>query len=883
MATADSSSEHDYSAFTLQRSSVLLYVFVLLSGVAGLGYQMVWSRMLAVSLGHESVAVIAVVSAFFIGLTLGALTFGQRIRKSAAPHLWFIVLELVIAAWALSLIFLVPAYNQWVPKLIGIEASVIHHWTVAFGGSFLLLLPATAAMGATLPCMERIMAGLFNKPDRVAGLYASNTLGAVIGTVAATFYLMPQFGLTDTLIVFATLNLACAAGVWLLCRKLFRASHAKHHLSRTSTAIAVSRSDPARLASIFFITGLLGIGYEILVIRVLSQILENTVYSFAMVLSVYLLGTALGSAMYQRNWASQQLTEQQWSRRLDTLVIATSSACLLGVLALWFSNTVYLNIWQGLGRGFIPALLGEFSVAAIAFLLPTIAMGALFSHLAQKATHTIGLGVAIGFNTLGSAVAPIIFGIVVLPLIGAKLSLLLICVAYLLVLTPTLNRLKTWAILPLTTTLLLFASPLHLRFIALDETDRLVAYREGVMATLAVIEDNNQHRFLKVNNHFTMGGTASRYSDHRQTHIPLLLHGEPQSVLYLGVGTGITLDAARYYPNAKIVGVELIPESLPLMPYFGVNPDSAQWTNPPRLIAADARRYVMSADQKFDVIVGEIFHPARDGAGSLYTVEHFTAVKNLLNNDGLFCQWLPLFQLDMPSLKTIIRTFVHVFPHASLHLGHYSTQQPILCLEGSAKQRVYPQDYLLQLVTDRTLQNELVQMQLNSDFALFGGFLGSSNQLKEFAGTGPLNSDDHPVVTFQAPMLAYANEQPSIVRLSAIIDSLAEFRQKIVAQESDRAMHQYWQARDRYLSAALSMEQVSSEDWDSAIRSHLLDVVSISGDFEPAYFTLLMMAQELYARDPRASFELLNNLHTASPNHPEALQLQRRLFAENLP
>ena len=113
----------------------------------------------------------------------------------------------------------------------------------------------------------------------------------------------------------------------------------------------------------------------------------------------------------------------------------------------------------------------------------------------------------------------------------------------------------------------------------------------------------------------------------------------------------------------------MIPELLLPMSYFGVNPGSSQWVKPPQLIAA-ARCYAMSAEKVFDVIIGGIFHPARDGDGSLYTVEHVTAVKNLLKDDGLHCQWLPLFQLDLSSLKTIVRTFIHVFPNAQQHLGH---------------------------------------------------------------------------------------------------------------------------------------------------------------------------------------------------------------------
>ncbi len=860
--------------------STVFYLVVLFSGVAGLGYQMVWSRMLSVSLGHETVAVIAVVSAFFVGMMVGALAFGRLIRKSGFPHYWFVGLEWTIALWALALVFLVPHYNLVMPGLIGVEPATLRHWGVAFSGSLLLLLPATAAMGATLPAMERIMAGIWRKPDRVAGLYATNTFGAVIGTLAATFYLTPHFGLTTTLLLLAVTNFACGAVVLLLCARAGAATVAVPQVLIVTAKCSLTGISATRLRLTLFFTGLLGIGYEIIVIRVLSQVLENTVYSFAAVLTVYLVGTALGSAIYQRSWARQNFDTVQWQRRLGTLLVLTCTACLGGLMALWFSNIVYMSLWQGLGQGFVPAVVGELGAAALVLVVPTIAMGALFGHLAQRATQAVGLGVAIGLNTLGCALAPVLVGMVTFPLIGAKAVLVIISVSYLLLMPVSRAALNRWAMLPAGLAILLILSPIHLRFVDMQESDRVVHYREGVMATLAVVEDANQDRFLKVNNHFTMGGTASRYSDHRQTHIPLLLHGGPRSVLYLGVGTGITLDAARYHAQVEVVGVELIPESLSLIPHFGVDLSAGQWAHPPRLIAADARRYVVASDRKFDVIIGEIFHPARDGAGSLYTVEHFTAVKNRLTDNGSFCQWLPLFQLDLPSLKTIVRTFVHVFPDARLHLGHYSTQQPILCLEGSAEPRIYPENYLLNRVRAPALQNELVQMRLNSDFALFGGYLGGGEALGHFAGPGPLNTDDHLLVTYQAPMLAYASDEPPVLRLASILNSLADTRQSIVAPGFQSRMQGYWQARDRYLLAAVEMEQSDPEGWTGNLVSHLLDVVRISGDFEPAYFTLLSLAQELYARDPRASYQLLEDLRVASPGHPEALALRNRLFGQ---
>jgi spermidine synthase len=222
-----------------------------LSGCAGLGYEIVWARLLTASLGHEMVAVLGVVAAVFGGLALGSLTFGRRIVESAHPARWYAGLELTIGLWALVLI---------------------------------VLLPATSAMGGTLPALEAMLAPLVSRHAAVGRVYAANTFGAVAGTLATTFALLPKFGLAVTLMICAAVNLACALGVLRWDEPGGAATRARGTTSgRSFGALAP-----------LFLTGLLGIGYEVVAIRVVSQILENTVYTFAVLLAVYLFGTAFG-------------------------------------------------------------------------------------------------------------------------------------------------------------------------------------------------------------------------------------------------------------------------------------------------------------------------------------------------------------------------------------------------------------------------------------------------------------------------------------------------------------------------------------------------------------------------------------------------------------
>jgi spermidine synthase len=181
------------------------------SGCAGLGYQIVWTQQSSLWLGHESAGVLAVVAGFFGGLAAGALLLGPRIHRSSNPARWYAASEAVIGVWSLALALLFDPVSGWLLNLTGPQPSAAWHWLVAFCGTFLLLLPATASMGATLPAMQRIFGS-------IPALYAANTFGAVLGVLGAAFWLVPQIGLVRTANACAMLNSACA----LLAVKLVR-------------------------------------------------------------------------------------------------------------------------------------------------------------------------------------------------------------------------------------------------------------------------------------------------------------------------------------------------------------------------------------------------------------------------------------------------------------------------------------------------------------------------------------------------------------------------------------------------------------------------------------------------------------------------------------
>src|SRR5262245_61924735 len=448
-----------------------IVVIACLSGFAGLGYEIVWTRMLAVSLGHEIVAVLGVISALFAGLALGSLTPGRRIAASARPGLWYAGLELAIGIWALVLIPLSPLVGDLVPALVPVDAAPARQWLAAFALPFVLLLPATLAMGATLPALEAVLAPRLRAGGAVGRVYVANTLGAVGGVLATTFLLIPAFGLSVTLALCAAVNVLCALAMWCCDRAV-----------RVPVASASGSVAGGSLAPLF-LTGLLGIGYEVLTIRVVSQILENTIYTFAVLLVAYLFGTALGAGLRNR------LARSYGSDTLTTaLVLATSLSCVGGAVVLASAETILAALQALVPRTMAGRLGAELGVAAAAFVPPTVAMGALFTQLAQNARDREGgLGTALAINTSGGALAPAVFGPLLIPLVGAKLGFALGAFLYLLAL-PNLRRAAVAsALLVSAATLALALSPLSLRFVKVPPGGALVWHRDGVMAAVSVI------------------------------------------------------------------------------------------------------------------------------------------------------------------------------------------------------------------------------------------------------------------------------------------------------------------------------------------------------------------------------------------------------------
>ena len=359
----------------------------------------------------------------------------------------------------------------------------------------------------------------------------------------------------------------------------------------------------------------------------------------------------------------------------------------------------------------------------------------------------------------------------------------------------------------------------------------LRATEDGATATASVVEGEDGTRFLEVNGHFRMGGTRSVRSDWRQALLPMLLHPAPRRALLLGVGTGATLAGAAA-GGLDATGVELTPEVIALLPWFA-EPGAPRL---PPVRQADARRFVAASPGQWDLIVADLFHPALDGTGALYTVEHFQAVRARLSPGGVFCQWLPLYQLQDASLRAIIRSFLDVYADGSAWLANYSVQTPMLALCAAGDR---PHEGILQSRLARpTARAALHRVGFDAPIDVLGLFVGDAAALRAYAGPGPRNTDDRPVVTLDAARNVRAlSDRPATLLLQVL---------QGMPPASDDRLSAYGMARNRFIAAGAALpDGIGGLALVRAASPGLLDAVAADPGFEPAYAPLLDMARRV--------------------------------------
>ncbi|MDH4151823.1 MAG: fused MFS/spermidine synthase, partial [Betaproteobacteria bacterium] len=664
-------------------------LLLVVSGAAALIYQVLWIKQLTLIVGVDVYAVTTGVSAFFAGLALGGLLIGRWADRVARPLRLYAVLEIGVAVVGVVMTIAL-AHTASLFATLEQQSSMLA-WTLVF----LMVGVGPFLMGGTLPAMVRSLQ--LNADHIGAGggwMYAANTAGAIIGVLVCSFLLIPALGIQGSALTAAAIGVfAAAGGFWL-----DRFAPVQTVVEQPSHAIPLAKS--AAAAMLFYaVAGGLALGYEVVWSQSIVQFMSTRSFAFSVMLATYLAGLALGAALFAR-WADR--IRDPWGV-FGLLISAAGLAAILAILLLG----PWLPALQAMGDHAAYALTGSrligmctrFAIASLYFvLIPTLLLGAAFPAALKLIVDSghVGrdIGKVVALNTFGGIVGTVIVGFVLVPQFGLVKTLAILAVlAALLGLMATLRgvsgfryarRAAIGIIIMTIATAALTPSDRLAGLLASTRGGKVVFYEEGKGGTVAVLEQSaGQKRFrrLYIQGVSNTGDTLPSLRYMRlQALLPLIIHnGEPKSALVIGLGTGITSGALLRFPGLEQrVVSELLPEVLKASNSFKGNFGAS---TDPRLDVRlrDGRRELFSNAQTYDLITLEPPPPSAAGVANLYSTDFYALARSRLRPGGLVAQWLPLPTQNDEDTRALVRSFLDIYPHASL----WTTELHEMLLVGS--------------------------------------------------------------------------------------------------------------------------------------------------------------------------------------------------------
>jgi spermidine synthase len=736
----------------------LLLALFCASGFAALVYELLWARELALVFGSTAQATATTLAVFFLGLSAGQHAASRYTARIRNPLRAYGVLEALVAATASTYFMVLPLYRAILPSLVAATGSDGMVAIAARAGVAAVALTAPCVcMGATLPVIGQLFVRHVDELAPTFGLvYAVQTIGGALGAFAAGFWLPGVIGFRRTYLVAMAVSASVAAVAYLASatRDPSPAKAPASHRERRAVTRWADASD--RLAAaVACLSGFATLAIEVLWTHMFSQALHNSVYSFAAILVTFLASLSVGGLV------ARVVARRAIRRPLYAL------AALLSLSGLGVALSPFLFNWMtgGLrlfasGEGWAGYVRATFGCAAVVTLGPGLLLGSVFPYTLRMATRPEGgAGAVIGqlafWNTIGAVAGSLCAGFVLLPWLGLWSSIQAVAVLYLLgaigVGVQVAGQRAQALVLPVVGLFLVASvlNPTWLPRVNLSPGETLKTVRESASGTVAVTEQDGVLA-LKLDGHYTVGASGAIANDRRQAELPMLLHPEPRSVFFLGLGTGITAGAALFHPVERVTVAELVPDIVTAARESFSPMSNGVFTDArSRVVIGDARTVLAGDPRRYDVIIGDLFVPWQPGAGSLYTREHFESVRARLTANGLFAQWLPLYQLSWREFAVIARTMLEVFPLVTVWRGDFEADMPVVALVGFATQRALDLDVVVANVRRRQGGEGYPEARARALALLF--YAGNLTAAQELVSSAPINTDDRPVIEYLAP------------------------------------------------------------------------------------------------------------------------------------
>jgi spermidine synthase len=741
--------------------NVLVYCVFFLSGATALIFESLWFRQAGLALGNSVWASSLVLAAFMGGLALGNALAGRLGHQIRRPLRFYAGLEIIIGVTGVGLVLLLPSLT---PLLAPVLRPLLEHgWalnSLRLGLAYVLLLIPATAMGATLPVMVAALFRVHPHFGRVlGGLYGWNTLGAVLGVVAAETVVVGWFGIRGTALFAASGNLVAAGAAFALSR-YWPETAAGPEAQRQEAQGRFPRPAVLLLAAAFLCGGIL-LALEVIWFRFLQLFILGSDLTFAIMLAVVLAG--IGAGGLAASWWAR--LDEQAHEHLPALALLSGTVCV----ALYAS----FPSWLPPPGGDVADTWREVLVLALPLMFPvSLLSGLLFTFLGAAlnrilAAETRSAGFLTLANTTGAMIGALVAGFVLLPWLGMEISFGALAAAYgaaaLIILAGLVRPTVRWRRAVLVVTGLAFlasvaAFPTGLmesRFLqypierfAQIEGAEPVEIREGLTETITYLQVDSfgspfYHRL--VTNGFSMSATHLRAQRYMRlfVYLPVAVHPAPKDALLICYGVGVTAKALT--DTAELESIDVIDTSADILEMNRIvypDPEDHPLNDPRvRVHVEDGRHFLQLTDRRYDIITGEPPPPKLAGVTSLYTREYFQLIHDRLAEGGIATYWLPVEELYVPETKAIIRAFCDAFSDCSLWSG--SVLDWMLVGTRNATGPVTAERFVRQW-QDPVVGPELRALAVEVPEQLGALFIAGADDLDEMTRDTPPLDDDHP-------------------------------------------------------------------------------------------------------------------------------------------
>jgi spermidine synthase len=792
-------------------NGMLLGLFVG-SGCSALIYEVVWFQQLSLVLGASAVSLAILLSSFMGGMCLGSLFLPRVIPPNRHPLRVYALLEFLIAVCGVAVIWLMPVVGRLYCSLAGVgTGDLALRSAVAIG----MLLPPTILMGATLPAMARWVATSRDGLSRLGLFYGANTFGAVLGSLLAGLYLLRVYDVLVATYVAATINMVVAASAALMARSVpfvAAASTGDFDGAERNT----SRVRPVIIGITVGLSGMTALGAEVVWTRLLGLLLGPTAYTFSIVLAVFLLGLGIGSsvgAALGRRVRSPGFALAV-SQLLLMIAIPFAAFMIVSVLPFWLSSHgQHQSAWNRMSLDVVRALATLLPAACLWGASFPLAVAAAGDGRSDNGRLVGGISCA---NTLGAIAGAVGASLFFIPMWGSHatqqlltfvagaagvlmLGTLMVSTRY--ATTSAVNaefgfsRRRLGLLTLLLTAVVCPFAPKLVRGVSnellayghsielWDSIDHYLYVGEGIDSTIVVATSSIGNRCFHISGKVEATNSPSDMRTQRLLgHLPALAHKSPRTVLVVGCGSGMTAGSFLLHPTVERVVICEMESRVIDAVRDNFARENYRVLDDPRthVVVDDARHFLATTKETFDVITTDPIHPWVRGAAALYTAEFFELCNKHLNRGGVVAQWVPLYESSEPAVKCELATFLHAFPFTTIWSGETRQSGYDVITVGSTDGiAVTPRDLLRKIVMNPAVAQSLTEIGIDNEAAVQRLLVAHGHDLTEWLRDADINRDRNLRLQYLAGLA------PDGCLAQSIIDNITRRRTPIDETLSD--------------------------------------------------------------------------------------------------